>query len=313
MKRVLEPERRAAIAERLRFYRDLGVYDFYRRAVPPDASEIGVAEDAPGEPAQAFENEGPPANASSWDETAASESMKKTVFPAKPAALADIREDLGDCKRCPLHRLGRKQIVFGVGNPDAELMFVGEGPGADEDAQGEPFVGRAGQLLNNMISAMGLRREDIYIANVVKCRPPQNRTPEREECETCSPFLMRQIAVVRPKIIVALGAVAAKTLLGINDSMAKLRGRIYDFSPALPKDAPERDAPAAGAVNTADPKSHSIARGYSGAEFSTKLAVTYHPAYLLRDPRQKKEAWQDLQMVMRYLGLTAPGRSGGQG
>ena len=149
-------------------------------------------------------------------------------------------------------------------------MFVGEGPGADEDAQGEPFVGRAGQLLNNMISAMGLRREDVYIANVVKCRPPQNRTPEREECETCSPFLMRQIAVVRPKIIVALGAVAANTLLGINDSMAKLRGRIYDFSPALPKDAPERRAPVAGAVNTADPKSHSKARDYSGAEFSTK-------------------------------------------
>jgi DNA polymerase len=231
--------------------------------------------------------------------------MKETVVLAKPVALADIREDLGDCTRCPLHRLGRKQIVFGVGNPDAELMFVGEGPGADEDAQGEPFVGRAGQLLNNMISAMGLRREDVYIGNVVKCRPPQNRTPEREECETCSPFLMRQIAVVRPKIIVALGAVAAKTLLGINDSMAKLRGRIYDFSPALPKDAPERRAPA--------PKSHSIAGDYSGAEFSTKLAVTYHPAYLLRDPRQKKEAWLDLQMVMRYLGLSAPGRSGGQG
>ena len=311
MKRVLEPERRAAIAERLRFYRDLGVYDFYRRAVPP-------AEDAPDEPAQgfenapAFENERSAANASSWDETAASEAMKKTVVLTKPAALATVRENLGDCARCPLHRLGRKQIVFGVGNPDAQLMFVGEGPGADEDAQGEPFVGRAGQLLNNMISAMGLRREDVYIANVVKCRPPQNRTPEREECETCSPFLMRQIAVVRPKIIVALGAVAAKTLLGINDSMAKLRGRIYDFSPALPKDAPER-APAAGAVNTADPKSHSIARGYSGAEFTTRLAVTYHPAYLLRDPRQKKEAWLDLQMVMRYLGLTAPGRSGEQG
>ena len=169
-------------------------------------------------------------------------------------------------------------------------MFVGEGPGADEDQQGEPFVGRAGQLLNNMISAMGLRREDVYIGNVVKCRPPQNRTPEREECETCSPFLMRQIAVVRPKIIVALGAVAARTLLGMNDSMARLRGRIYDFSPALPKHAPER-----------------------AAEFSTKLAVTYHPAYLLRDPRQKKEAWQDLQMVMRYLGLSAPGRSGEQG
>jgi DNA polymerase len=216
--------------------------------------------------------------------------MKTGAVLDKPAALMAVRQELGDCKRCPLHQLGRKQIVFGVGNAEAELMFVGEGPGADEDAQGEPFVGRAGQLLNNMIVAMGLRREDVYIGNVVKCRPPQNRTPEREECETCSPFLMRQIAVVRPKIIVALGAVAARTLLGMNDSMAKLRGRIYDFSPALPKHAPER-----------------------AAEFSTKLAVTYHPAYLLRDPRQKKEAWLDLQMVMRYLGLATPGRSGEQG
>ena len=147
-------------------------------------------------------------------------------------------------------------------------MFIGEGPGADEDEQGEPFVGRAGQLLNNMIAAMGIRREDVYIANVVKCRPPQNRAPERDEIETCSPFLMRQVDVVRPKIIVALGATAAKTLLGISDSMASLRGRLYDF------------------------------RG-------TKLAVTYHPAFLLRDPRQKKEAWKDLQMVMNFLGMPA--------
>src|SRR4029077_17370119 len=132
-------------------------------------------------------------------------------------ALRVIREDLGDCTRCVLHKQGRKQIVFGVGNPRADIMFVGEGPGADEDQQGEPFVGRAGQLLNNMITAMGIRREDVYIANVVKCRPPGNRTPEREECDTCPPFLMRQIAVVKPKIVVALGAVAAKTLLGVND------------------------------------------------------------------------------------------------
>ncbi len=135
-------------------------------------------------------------------------------------ALKMIREDLGDCTRCPLHKQGRKQIVFGVGNPKAELMFVGEGPGADEDEQGEPFVGRAGQLLNNMIKAMGIAREQVYIANIVKCRPPGNRTPEREECETCSPFLMRQIAVIKPKVIVALGATAAKTLLAMNSSMA---------------------------------------------------------------------------------------------
>ena len=134
------------------------------------------------------------------------------------AALKLIREDLGDCTRCKLHKQGRKQIVFGVGNPRADLMFVGEGPGADEDTQGEPFVGRAGQLLNNMIKAMGIRREDVYIANVVKCRPPGNRTPERDECETCSPFLMRQIAVIKPKVVVALGAVAAKNLLAMNAS-----------------------------------------------------------------------------------------------
>jgi DNA polymerase len=292
MKRVLDSERRAAIAERLRFYRDLGIYDFYRQAVPSDVHDSGLAErmavteieavagDAAAEPLRALDGDSSPEQ----------EAMKKkTVLLDKPAALVAIRNDLGDCQRCKLHRQGRKQIVFGVGNAEAELMFVGEGPGADEDAQGEPFVGRAGQLLNNMISAMGLRREDVYIGNVVKCRPPQNRTPERDECETCSPFLMRQIAVVRPKIIVALGAVAAHTLLGMTDSMAKLRGRIYDFAPALPKNAPEHDA-----------------------EFSTKLAVTYHPAYLLRDPRQKKETWKDLQMVMRYLGLAVPGRSGEQ-
>jgi DNA polymerase len=186
---------------------------------------------------------------------------------ADPAeALRIIREDLGDCTRCPLHKQGRKQIVFGVGDPRAQLMFVGEGPGADEDEQGEPFVGRAGQLLNKMIEAMGLRREQVYIANVVKCRPPGNRTPEREECDTCSPFLLRQIAAIQPKVVVALGAVAARTLLGLNEPMARLRGRWFDF------------------------------RGI-------RLAVTYHPAYLLRDPRQKGEAWKDLQMVMEEMGL----------
>jgi DNA polymerase len=204
-------------------------------------------------------------------------------------ALRVIREEIGDCTRCRLSQ-GRTNLVFGVGNPRARIMFVGEGPGADEDAQGEPFVGRAGQLLNNMIQAMGIRREDVYIGNVVKCRPPQNRAPERDECETCGPFLMRQIAVVRPEIIVALGATAAKFLLSATDSMAKLRGHIYDFHPAghpmLPQAAPERDP-----------------------DFATKLVVTYHPAYLLRDPRQKKETWLDLQMVMKYLGMPLPQRN----
>ncbi|MFZ0706947.1 MAG: uracil-DNA glycosylase, partial [Candidatus Korobacteraceae bacterium] len=178
---------------------------------------------------------------------------------------------------------GRKQIVFGTGDPHAELMFIGEGPGADEDQQGLPFVGRAGQLLNNMITAMGLKREQVYIANIVKCRPPQNRTPERDECDTCSPFLMRQIGVIRPKVIVALGATAAKNLLGVQDSMASLRGRFYDFSPP-------------GEVDE------------NGEPLVCRLTVTYHPAFLLRDPRQKKETWKDLQMVMKYLGLEPPAR-----
>ena len=197
----------------------------------------------------------------------------EAILPAitdRTAALRAIREDIGDCTRCALHKQ-RKNIVFGVGDPNAELMFVGEAPGADEDEQGEPFVGRAGQLLNNMINAMGLRREQVYIANIAKCRPPGNRQPEREECETCMPFLLRQIQVVRPKVIVALGAVSAKNLLGLNDSMMNLRGRFYDF----------RD---------------------------TKLVVTYHPAFLLRDPRQKKEAWKDLQMVMQFLQLPIPSK-----
>ena len=199
-------------------------------------------------------------------------------------ALKIIREDLGDCTRCILHQQGRKQIVFGVGNPKAELMFVGEGPGADEDEKGEPFVGRAGQLLNNMIKAMGIEREQVYIANIVKCRPPGNRQPERDECATCSPFLMRQIAVVKPKVIVALGATAAKTLLAMNSSMIQLRGRFYDFRPTgIPRDD----------------------SGWDGC----KLAVTYHPAFLLRDPRQKSEAWKDLQMVMKELGMKAPRKS----
>jgi DNA polymerase len=238
MSRTLDPQLRRALTERIRYYNELGIYDFYRR-----------------EP--------------NFDLPRESEASVIVENPDPALLLRMIREDLGDCTRCPLHRQGRKQIVFGVGNPRAELMFIGEAPGADEDQQGEPFVGRAGQLLNNMIKAMGIRREDVYIANIIKCRPPGNRTPEREECETCSPFLMRQIAAIKPKVIVALGAVAAKTLLAINAPMSELRGRWFDF------------------------------RG-------TKLAVTYHPAFLLRDPRQKKETWKDLQMVMKDLGLAVP-------
>jgi DNA polymerase len=271
-----DPQRRRAIADRIRYYNELGIYDFYRRPVETsamalDAARISTGADA-GEgafgsgPAQVRDTPARTAVAGAGRDLG----LQQRIDPA--SALRLIRDDIGECTRCPLHKQGRKQIVFGVGNPEADLMFIGEAPGADEDVQGEPFVGRAGQLLNNMIKAMGIRREDVYIANIIKCRPPGNRTPEREECDTCSPFLFRQIEVVKPKAIVALGAVAAKTLLAINAPMAELRGRWYDF------------------------------RG-------TKLAVTYHPAFLLRDPRQKKEAWKDLQMVMKELGLTAPART----
>ena len=291
MSHVLDPNLRRALGERMRFYHELGIYDFYRRE-PPISESVESApaavEAEPRMPSQPELREEMPIRKSAVVAADVEENIFEVSTPkpeqraADPsAALKIIREDLGDCTRCKLHKQGRKQIVFGVGNPSAELMFVGEGPGADEDAQGEPFVGRAGQLLNNMIKAMGLRREEVYIANVVKCRPPGNRTPERDECDTCLPFLMRQIAVIKPKVVVALGAVAAKNLLAINAPMAELRGRFYDFMPA--------------GVRSNDPS-------WQGA----KLAVTYHPAFLLRDPRQKGEAWTDLQMVMKHLGLRAP-------
>ena len=235
-----DPNFQKELAARLQYYREMGIYDFYRRE---SAGSAGI----------------PPAET-------------LPILRDVAAELRAIREDIGDCTRCGLHH-GRKNIVFGVGNPHAELMFVGEGPGADEDVKGEPFVGRAGQLLNKMIEAMGVKREEVYIANVVKCRPPDNRTPERDEMETCSPFLYQQIAAIQPKVIVALGATAAKALLNVNEPMNALRGRWHDF------------------------------RG-------TKLIATYHPAYLLRDPRQKKETWKDLQMAMKELGLESPSKSG---
>ena len=294
---TLDRELRRALAARIRYYNEIGIYDFYRRpmsdrgaevaAVISDEDEINISERTfdPGE-------EMSPRKATAVAVPREVEENVFNVIALKPEqtvsdpvkALKIIREDLGDCKRCVLHKQGRKQIVFGVGNPKAELMFVGEGPGADEDEKGEPFVGRAGQLLNNMIKAMGIERSDVYIANIVKCRPPGNRTPEREECDTCSPFLMRQIAVVKPKVIVALGATAAKTLLAMSSSMMQLRGRFYDFKPT--------------GVRSNDPNWNEC-----------KLAVTYHPAFLLRDPRQKGEAWKDLQMVMKELGMSGPAKS----
>ncbi len=280
----IDPEIRKQLAARVDYYREMGIHDFYRRPTPEGASlQVGEPR-VPGVAAPPLSvSPTPAARKTTLPTTAeARPSLLEPVQPPKAppeqamagdkaAALRIIREDIGDCTRCRLHER-RTHIVFGVGNLNPDIMFVGEGPGADEDEQGEPFVGRAGQLLNNMIAAMGIKREDVYIANVVKCRPPGNRTPENDECDTCSPFLMRQIDVMRPKVIVALGAVAAKTLLRVNDFVGRLRGRWYDVKGA-------------------------------------KLAVTYHPSYLLRDPRQKKESWKDLQMVMKYLEMEPPAKS----
>lgn len=271
---TLDPATRAALEARLRFYRELGLTDFYRRPIEAStANELGA-------PHLAFETrEGTQPNTMHEENDAIPPRKVIQAPPAAASAVATtdhasalqlIREDIGDCTRCALHK-GRNKIVFADGDPNARLLFVGEGPGADEDAQGLPFVGRAGQLLNNMIGAMGLTREQVYIANVVKCRPPQNRTPEPDEANTCSPFLFRQIDVVRPQVIVALGATAATYLLGQRQPLAGLRRRVHAF------------------------------RG-------SKLIVTYHPAFLLRDPRQKKEAWADLQIAMRELGLKPPSR-----
>jgi DNA polymerase len=296
--------------EQLRAYvdylRDMGIYDLYRRDDPSvilsEEMRAALAERATAAPSSAVrapaERPKPaagsqPAKNSAHDAFAESSSptlpadliapMPKPVsfdalapLPAqivlageRAAALQAVRDNIGDCTRCPLAYAGRRNIVFADGDPNARLMFVGEGPGADEDATGVPFVGKAGQLLNNMIAAMGLKREEVYIANIVKCRPPGNRTPEYVEATTCSQFLVEQIDIVRPQVIVALGATAATYLLGVRQSLASLRGRWHS------------------------------ARG-------AKVAVTYHPAFLLRDPRQKGEAWKDLQRVMAELGLKPP-------
>jgi DNA polymerase len=275
------------------YYRDLGVHSFYRNgepeawieselleptaletspsAVQPTAAAAPVKPAIPAPISQLSASQEPDIARQSVNQLISFDQLAPlptaTIAPAdKAAALAAIREDLGECTRCALAYAGRNKIVFADGDPNAQLMFVGEGPGADEDEQGLPFVGRAGQLLNNMITAMGLSRDQVYIANIVKCRPPSNRVPEFVEATTCSPFLLRQIDVVRPKVIVALGATAATYLLGRKASLSLLRGNWH------------------------------TCRG-------AKLAVTYHPAFLLRDPRQKKETWKDLQMVMAELGL----------
>jgi DNA polymerase len=277
----LDAATQEALLARVRFYKDLGLAEFYRRPVDPAllAQLAAAPEPAPIQERESAQSLGAPPQLDLTEDQPIP--PRKPIFAppqvaaavaagGRAAALQVIRDEIGECTRCALHK-GRNKLVFGDGDPNARLMFVGEGPGADEDAQGLPFVGRAGQLLNNMIAAMGLSREQVYIANVVKCRPPGNRTPEPEEGNTCSPFLFRQIDVVRPQVLVALGATAATYLLGTRQPLAGLRGRVHAF------------------------------RG-------TQLIVTYHPAYLLRDPRQKKEAWADLQIAMRELGLKLPAK-----
>jgi DNA polymerase len=264
------------------YLRDIGVHDFYRQGEPVLA-EMQTPPPAPVEAAVVVEDfeaapvpsrpaflEPPIATLVSFDHLAPLPESR--VAPAhKAEALAAIKEEIGDCTRCPLAYAGRRTIVFGDGDANARLMFVGEGPGADEDTSGVPFVGKAGQLLNNMIQAMGLKREQVYIANVVKCRPPANRVPEPVEANTCDQFLLQQIDVVQPEVVVALGATAAMYLLGVKRSLVALRGKWHSCRGA-------------------------------------KLAVTYHPAFLLRDPRMKSEAWKDLQMVMKEMGLKAPAK-----
>jgi uracil-DNA glycosylase family 4 len=273
------------------YFRDLGVHDFYRRGEPgtvtwPEVEDarveapVAAAVSAPvverkvvaapvvvEEPDRGVDL---PGKLVSFNDLAPLPEVR-VALAHRADALKAVQDDIGDCTRCPLAYAGRRKIVFADGDPGARLMFVGEGPGADEDTSGVPFVGKAGQLLNNMINAMGLKREEVYIANIVKCRPPANRAPEPVEANTCTQFLVRQMDVVQPEVVVALGATAATYLLGVKQSLAGLRGRWHSCRGA-------------------------------------KLAVTYHPAFLLRDPRMKGEAWKDLQMVMAELGLKAPAK-----
>ncbi len=278
MKTVLSPEQRQQLATVLTYCREMGGVDFYRGTDDAHASIVEPISSLPeptpipnpviAEPLPIM-----PPKSSLLVAPAAIDFSSPAIAPAaRAAALEAIRQEIGDCTRCQLAFEGRNKIVFGDGDPNAELLFVGEGPGADEDMQGVPFVGRAGQLLNNMIAAMGLDRKRVYIANIVKCRPPKNRVPEPPEANICTQFLFQQIGVVRPKLIVALGSTAATYLLGSKAALSVLRGKMHDC-------------------------------------MGTRLIVTYHPAYLLRDPRQKAETWKDLQLAMKYLNLTPPKRS----
>jgi len=269
----MDPATRARVEAWLRYGEELGVAPFFR-----DRATLKPAQSKAEPPAPPIETAARPKSTPLRPAPPATPAAALPIVVAAPEpslfevvervegdSLERIREDIGDCTRCRLHK-GRTKIVYGVGNPKAELVFVGEGPGHDEDVQGEPFVGRAGKLLTQMIEAMSMRRADVYICNVVKCRPPENRLPEKDEIATCSPFLLRQLAAIQPKVICCLGACAAQTMLGTNQGISRFRGEWFDF------------------------------RG-------SKLIATYHPAYLLRNPNAKGEVWKDLQKVMGVLGL----------
>ena len=251
---------RDEIAAHLEFFGELGVPGISRDPVWRTRTGEASTVTASAEPAP------PPAPSPAPSPAPPPELSPEVIQIARSLeeTLTDIREDIGDCTRCKLHRLGRSKIVFGVGNPNADLMFVGEAPGSDEDLQGIPFVGRAGQLLTKIIEAIGLTREQVYIANVIKCRPPSNRNPEPDEVGECEPFLFRQIDSIKPKVIVALGKFAAQCLLKTTDPITRLRGREYKYRDAI-------------------------------------LMPTYHPAYLLRTPSAKREVWDDMKRVRAIL------------
>jgi len=248
---------RETLAAHLEFFRELGADGVSRDPEWRERAEPGNAPPGPATP-----DDGAFVEAAGDDVTGPAPAVP-AMAPAD--ALRALATHIGpDCTRCKLHALGRRQVVFGVGHPQARLMFVGEAPGEDEDRQGEPFVGRAGQLLTKIIEAIGMTREQVYIANIIKCRPPGNRNPEPDEVASCEPFLFEQIAVVRPRVVVALGKFAAHSLLRTTEPITKLRGRVFDF------------------------------RGGS-------LIPTFHPAYLLRNPPAKREVWEDMKKVRDLL------------
>jgi DNA polymerase len=282
----MDDETRKELTAWLEFYQELGMEGFYRRK-PGEVERPPILEAA--QPAQATAAPSPkPAQSPVPARGATPPALSKPVAPRSPSptvsrppspafnlfeaapaprsgpeTLVQIRQDLGDCRRCKLAPT-RKTIVFGDGNPHADLVFIGEGPGADEDEQGIPFVGRAGKLLNRMMQTVGLKREDVYICNVVKCRPPMNRTPETDEVDACSPFLYRQIEAIKPRLICCLGAPAVRTVLGIKEGITKIHGRFYDFG-------------------------------------SAKALATVHPAYVLRNPREEKILREDFEKIRDFL------------